>query len=69
MYCRYCGTNVGYAKTHDCPKAGPLDHSDNFKVHERPECRRCKCLLTDKNSQDVGYCLPCFAEMMSDEEE
>lgn len=34
MYCRFCSAHVGYSKTHDCPKAGPLDHSDNFKVSE-----------------------------------
>lgn len=35
------------------------------------KCRnpRCKTILHGKNEKDVGYCLPCFAEMMSDDEE
>lgn len=35
------------------------------------KCRnpRCKTMLHGKNEKDVGYCLPCFAVMMSDEEE
>lgn len=41
--------------------------------YEEPKvkCRnpRCKTVLHGKNEKDVGYCLPCFAEMMSDDEE
>ena len=32
-------------------------------------CTRCKKLLHDKNSKNVGQCLACFAEMMSDDDE
>jgi hypothetical protein len=33
------------------------------------KCRKCKVMLRDRNAKDVGYCLSCFAELMSDEEE
>jgi len=54
----YFTGDSGYDKCIPCDGTGKID-----------VCRNCGCELRDKNSKDVGYCLPCFAEMMSDEEE
>lgn len=47
----------------------------DYKADEYQEpvvkCRNsgCKTVLKGKYEKDVGYCLSCFIEMMSDEEE
>lgn len=37
--------------------------------NELIRCRKCRKPLYGKNAQDVGYCLDCFAIMMSDDDE
>ena len=29
MYCKHCGKDLGYKRTHDCPKKGLLDADDD----------------------------------------
>lgn len=40
-----------------------MELTDNDK---QPRCRSCRKILVGKNAIDVGYCLPCYAIMMSD---
>lgn len=49
------------------------DNAQLIDEYEEPEvkCIKCKCILHGDNAKDVGYCIPCFNEMMveSDEED
>ncbi len=54
MYCKHCHQKVGYAKTHVCPVAGLLDHSDNFTIHELPKPEKEDEVLPDKDLNFEG---------------
>jgi hypothetical protein len=43
--------------------------SDDENEEIEVRCKKCRCVLHSDNAKDVGYCLPCFAEMMSEDEE
>jgi hypothetical protein len=40
-----------------------------MKTDKSDKCRECGTQLFGKNAIDVGYCIPCFNIMMSDDEE
>jgi len=41
----------------------------SYWIFKSAMCLRCGRKLRDRNSQDVMYCLPCFAIMQSDLDE
>lgn len=45
------------------------DKTENEPEYKAVHCRSCNRELYGKNARDVGYCLDCFAIMMSDDEE